>query len=56
MRVTQEADLGILDFRLSAPPSLLGKWFSVFFKDLRSLGTRFRILAEFLDGTEHDTT
>lgn len=39
-----EPELGVLDFRLSLLPSLLGAGLEVFFQHTRSLGAGFRVL------------
>ena len=55
LRETLESELGVLDFRLSLPPSLLGAGLDLFFQHLRGLGAGLRVMAQFLGGANHES-
>ncbi len=55
LRETLESELGVLDIGLSLSPSLLGAVLDVFFQQLRGLCARFRVIAQFLGGANHES-
>ena len=55
LRETLESELGVFDFGLSLPPSLLGAGLDLFFQHLRGLGAGFRVMAQFLGGANHES-